>query len=336
MARTILASILSLLLAAAPVLGAQAPASAPQPPAPAKPPEPAGTYVIGPGDLLSITVYDAPDLSRDVRVSASGMILLPLIPQPVQADGFTPEELSLNLAREFEERQILRNPQVSVLVKEYRSRPVAVLGAVKKPQMLPIYGPMTLLEVLSAVEGLADDAGPLVYVTRGAALRELPSSSELPQPEADNPRVLTVKVRDLMDAKDPAANIPVYAGDMVTVPRGGVVYVVGAVKRPGGFTLRDRHERVTVLQALALAEFVTSTAKTDKAVIVRRPPGADTEETIPVNVAQILSRKAEDVPMQENDILFVPDSAFKKSMYRMAEAAIQMTSGIVIWGVAAR
>jgi hypothetical protein len=85
-----------------------------------------------------------------------------------------------------------------------------------------------------------------------------------------------------------------------------------------------------------LAEFVTSTAKTDKAVIVRRPPGTDIEETIPVNVAQILSRKAEDVSMQENDILFVPDSAFKKSMRRISEAAIQMTTGIIIWGVAAR
>ncbi len=327
MARRILASILSLLLVAAPALAAQSPAA---------PAEPARNYVIGPGDLLSITVYDAPDLSRDVRVSASGVIMLPLIPQPVQADGLTPEELAMSLAREFEERQILRNPQVSVLVKEYKSRPVAVLGAVKKPQMLPVYGPITLLEVLSAVEGLADDAGPLVYVTRGAALRELPINSELPQPEGDNPRVLTIKVRDLMDAKDPTVNVPVYAGDMVTVPRGGIVYVVGAVRRPGGFALKDRHEQVTVLQALALAEYVIPTAKADKAVIVRRTPGTDTEETIPVNVSEILARKTEDVPMQENDILYIPDSAFKRGMRRMAEAAIQLTTGIVIWGVAAR
>ncbi|HSC76937.1 MAG TPA: polysaccharide biosynthesis/export family protein, partial [Candidatus Acidoferrales bacterium] len=125
MARRILASVLSLLLTAAPLLAAQNPA------APAKPAEPARNYVIGPGDLLGITVYDAPDLSRDVRVSASGVILLPLIPQPVQADGLTPEELAMSLAREFEERQILRNPQITVLVKEYKSRPVAVLGAVK-------------------------------------------------------------------------------------------------------------------------------------------------------------------------------------------------------------
>ena len=330
MARTILATTLSILLFLAPALQAQSPS------APARPLEPLGNYVIGPGDLLGITVYDAPDLSRDVRVSSSGVILMPLIPQPVQANGLTPEELALNLAKEFEERQILRNPQVTVLVKEYKSRPVAVLGAVKRPQMIPVYGRITLLEVLSAAEGLTDDAGPLIYVTRGAQLRELPSSAEAPQPEADNPRVVVVKVRELMDAQNPEVNVPIYAGDMVTVPRGGVVYVVGAVKRPGGFSLKDRHEQLTVLQALALAEYVTSTAKTDKAVIVRRPLGTDAEETIPVDVSKILSRKAADVPMQENDILFVPDSTFKKGLHRATEAAIQLTSGIIIWGVAAR
>jgi protein involved in polysaccharide export with SLBB domain len=176
----------------------------------------ARNYVIGPGDCWA-SPSTTPRPLRDVRVSASGVILLPLIPQPVQADGLTPEELAMSLAREFEERQILRNPQITVLVKEYKSRPVAVLGAVKKPQMLPVYGPITLLEVLSAAEGLTEDAGPLVYVTRGAALRELPVNSEPPQPEGDNPRVLTIKIRDLMDAKDPTVNVPIYAGDMVTV-----------------------------------------------------------------------------------------------------------------------
>ncbi len=337
MARTILATIVSLFLALAPLLSAQSPAS------PSQPIVPVATYVIGPGDLLSITVYDAPDLSREVRVSSSGVILMPLIPQPIRADGLTAEELAMNLAREFEERQILRNPQVTVLVKEYKSRPVAVLGAVKRPQMIPVYGPITLLEVLSAAEGLTDDAGPLVYVTRGAQVRELPSNpdealraAQASQADVNNPRVLVIKIRELMDARDPAANVPIYAGDMVTVPRGGIVYVVGAVRKPGGFALRDRNEQVSVLQALALAEYVTSTAKTDKAVIVRRPPGTDMEETIPVDVSKILSRKAPDQPMQENDILFIPDSQVKKGIRRMAEAAIQLTTGIIIWGVAAQ
>jgi len=318
------------------------PAAAQQPAAPVEPalrPAAAGSgsaardYVIGPGDLLEITVYDAPDLSRSVRVSSSGAILLPLLPEPLRADGLTPEELAADIAREFEQRQILRRPQVSVLVKEFKSRPVAVVGAVKKPQMIPVLGPMTLLEVLSAAEGLTEDAGPLIYVTRGAQMRELPSNpAEATEPAPGNPRVSVISLRDLMEAKDPAANVPIFAGDAVTVPRGGIVYVVGAVRRPGGFVLKDRREQISVLQALALAEYVTVTAKPSEALIVRRTPGADTEETIPVDVAKILSRKAPDQPLQENDVLFIPDSQFKRGMRRVAESILQITTGLAIWG----
>lgn len=338
MARKVLGLFLLLLICV--------PAAAQQPPAPAAPVEPPALrpgsgsetrdYVIGPGDLLEITVYDAPDLSRDVRVSSSGVILLPLLPEPIRADGLTPEELGAAIAREFEQRQILRRPQVSVLVKEFKSRPVAVVGAVKKPQMVSVLGPMTLLEVLSAAEGLTDDAGPLIYVTRGAQLRELPANpAEVTEPApaaAGNPRVVVVSLRDLMEAKDPAANVPIFAGDAVTVPRGGIIYVVGAVNKPGGFVLKDRREQITVLQALALAEYVTQFAKPGDALIVRRAPGTDTEETIPVDVAKILSRKAPDQPLQENDVLFIPDSQFKRGMRRVAESILQITTGLAIWG----
>jgi polysaccharide export outer membrane protein len=309
------------------------PLVAQQPITPPLPTEPARDYVIGPGDLLEISVYDAPDLSRQVRVSSSGVILLPLLPEAIRADGLTPEELAAAIAREFEQREILRRPQVSVLVREYKSRPVAVVGAVRRPQMLPVIGPMTLLEVLSAAEGLTDDAGPLIYVTRGAQMRELPSSpAEVTEPARDNPRVIVIALRDLMEAKDPAANVPIFAGDAVTVPRGGIIYVVGAVKRPGGFVLRDRREQITVLQALALAEYLTQFAKPGDALIVRRAPGTDTEETIPVDVADILARKAPDQPLQENDVLFIPDSQFKRGMRRVGDAILQIAVGVAIWG----
>ena len=325
MSRNVLGVVLLLLVSV--------PATAQEPVKAPPPVEPVRDYVIGPGDLLEITVYDAPDLSRDIRVSSSGIILLPLLPEPIRADGLTPEELAAAIAREFEQRQILRQPQVSVLVKEFKSRPVAVVGAVKKPQMIPVLGPMTLLEVLSAAEGLTEDAGPLIYVTRGAQMRELPSNpDEVTEPAAGNPRVTVISLRDLMEAKDPAANVPIFAGDAVTVPRGGIVYVVGAVHRPGGFVLKDRRERVTVLQALALAEYVTVTAKPGDALIVRRAPGSDTEETIPVDVGKILSRKAPDQLLQENDVLFIPDSQFKRGMRRVGEAILQITTGLAIWG----
>lgn len=294
--------------------------------------EPMADYLIGPGDLLGIVVYDAADLSRDVRVTAKGYILMPLLPDPVLADGLTPEELAAALAREYQEREILRNPQVTILVKEYRSRPVAVVGAVRKPQMVPVLGPTTLLQVLSEVGGLDDDAGNRIFVTRGASLKQMPADlRQAEEPEVTGPHTHIVEVRDLMEMRNPAANLPIYAGDLVTVPRAGVIYVVGAVNKPGGFLLQDRRERLSVLQAVALAENITGTARPRDTLIIRRPPGTDQEETIELDLAEIMARQAPDPHLQENDILFIPDSPIKKGLRRAAEAAIQITTGLIIW-----
>ncbi|MFQ5776800.1 MAG: polysaccharide biosynthesis/export family protein [Terriglobia bacterium] len=289
-------------------------------------------YVIGPGDLLSIVVYGADDLSREVRVSATGFILVPLIPQPVRADGLTAEELSGALAREFEQREILRHPQITVLIREYKSRPVAILGAVRRPQMYAVIGPSNLMQVLSAAGGLSDQAGNLIYVTRGAGLRKLPDiPQQVKEPEAPGPRTTVVQVRDLLEARDPAANLPIYAGDSVTVPRAGIVYVVGAVNKPGGFMLRDRQERLTVLQAIALAQNITGTARPGDALIIRRPPETDEAESIEIDIGKIMARQSPDPVLQENDILFVPDSPVKKGLRRAVEAAIQITTGLVVF-----
>ncbi|MFQ5724263.1 MAG: polysaccharide biosynthesis/export family protein, partial [Terriglobia bacterium] len=266
-------------------------------------------YVIGPGDLLSVMVYDAPDLSRDVRVSARGYVLMPLLSEPVRADGLTVEELAGELGRHYQDRQILRNPQITVLVKEYKSRPVAVVGAVRHPQRVPILGPTTLLQVLSAVGGLAENAGNRIYVTRGAARRQLPSNlGEAEEPAEPGVRTIVVGVDELMEMRNPAANVLIFAGDLITVPRAGIIYVVGAVNKPGGYLLQSRREHLTVLQAVALAENMTGTARPRDSLIIRRPPGTDEETAIEVDVAKIMARQAPDPALQENDILFIPDS----------------------------
>lgn len=297
---------------------------------PAQEPPAQRDYVIGPGDLLRVSVYDAPDLSREVRVSAEGFIRLPLLPSRVRADGLTPDELADQLVRAFFARQLLRDPQVTVLVKEYRSRPVAVLGAVRRPGMVPVFGPTTLLQVLSEAEGLTEAAGALIYVTRGGALVAAPATSRRSEKPTE-PRTRVVKVRDLLEMRDPAANLPIYAGDMITVPRAGIIYVVGAVHKPGGFMLRGERERLTVLQAVALAENLTGTARPAEAVIVRRPSGSDKEEAIPVDIRKVMARKAPDPALEANDILFVPDSLAKKGLRRAMEAAIQIAAGVIIF-----
>jgi polysaccharide export outer membrane protein len=141
-----------------------------------------------------------------------------------------------------------------------------------------------------------------------------------------------VDLKNLLDG-DPGLNVPIFPGDTVTIPLGGVVYVVGAVNKPGGFVLSTERHGMTVLQALALAEDAKPTAVRDKALIVRQTSQSNgARQEIPVKLGQIISGKATDVALQPNDILFVPDSAGRKALRRGAEAAIQLVTGVVVWG----
>lgn len=139
-------------------------------------------------------------------------------------------------------------------------------------------------------------------------------------------------LKGLMETGDPALNVEIYPGDRVTVQRAGVIYVVGAVNRPGGFPMSDDHEDITVLKAVALAQDLKSTAIRGKAVIIRKNPRSpEGHEEIPVDLKKVLARRALDPSMQPGDILFVPDSPGQKALSRLAEAAVQATTGIIIW-----
>ncbi len=221
---------------------------------------------------------------------------------------------------------------VLVSVKSSPAHAVAVAGAVRSPQIYPVLGPTTLLDVLSQAGGLAPDAGSTAIITRhdeATATSWLTSgSSALP---ADG--TLTVNLQKLLATGDPSLNPIVYPGDKVTVQRAGVVYVVGAVQRPGGFPMSTGSEGMTVLQAVALGEGLKPTALRKKAMIIRR--GHDSpngREEIPVNLQRILSGHAADPGLAANDILFIPDSASKRALRRGAEAAVQIATGVVIWG----
>jgi polysaccharide export outer membrane protein len=131
---------------------------------------------------------------------------------------------------------------------------------------------------------------------------------------------------------DPLLNIDLYPGDRVTVQRAGIVYVVGAVNRPGGFPLKTGQEDMTVLQAVALAEDVKSTAIKKKAVIIRKNPAAvNGHEEIPVDLTKVLAGSERDARLEANDVFFIPDSTGKKALRRGAEAVIQAATMAVIY-----
>ncbi len=300
----------------------------------------ADDYRIGPEDLLEITVFEAPELNGSPRVSAKGEISLPLL-GAVKAAGLTPQELE-SVLEELLRRSYMKEPHVGVFVREMESHPVSVLGAVRKPGVFRIRGSKSLLEMLSMAEGLADDAGDTVLVMRGAGFTAAatPSADNRHPPEGADPdppaavslstETVAVNLKELLDSADPRYNVRVYPGDVVKVTRAGIVYVVGEVKRPGGFVLRN-NENISALQALALAEGLTPTSAKSRARIIRTDGGTGKRSEIALDLGKIIAGKVPDPLLVPKDIVFVPNSAGRTALYRGADAAISIVSGVVVF-----
>jgi polysaccharide export outer membrane protein len=287
-------------------------------------------YRIGPEDLLEITVYEAPDLDRSVRVSEDGMISLPLLGS-FQAAGLTPAELESAIQDLLRRNEIMKDPQVGVLVRELQSRPVSVFGAVKRPGVFQIRRPRSLLEILSLAEGLAPDAGNSVIVMRAKNLPRTVAPASLNEDTLDSKlpdESLAIDIRALLESGDPESNVTIYPGDAVKVARAGVVYVVGQVNRPGGFVLAN-NKNISLLQALALAEGFTRVAKKSKGVIIRTAEDGSRSE-IPVDLVKMLKGQAPDPYLQADDIVFVPGSGAKAAVLRTADALTRVVGGIGI------
>ncbi len=289
-------------------------------------------YVISPDDMLEVYIVDVPELSRTYRVSPGGTVVVPLLPDAIPAAGLTLPEFSQSLGDELQKSGVVSRPHVTTSVQQSRLHSVAVTGAVRKPQIYPLLAPSTLMDVLTQAEGLADDAGTSAIIYRGDLAVQALALSDGGTEAAEAARTTTVDLKRVLESGDPNANVSVYPGDRVTVPRAGIVYVVGAVNRPGGFPIRPNKQAMTVLQAVALAEDVKSTAIPTRTVIIRTDPAASGgRRQIPVDLKQVFSGKATDPALQADDILFVPDSQGKKALRRGIEAVLQTASGVLIF-----
>jgi polysaccharide export outer membrane protein len=306
-------------------------------------------YRIGAEDLLEIAVFEAPELDRTLRVSANGQISLPLLGSS-QAAGLTSRELEV-VIQELLRRSYMKDPHVSVFVKDMQSHPVSVFGAVKKPGVFQIRGSKRLIEVLSMTEGLSDEAGDTVVVMRQAqpagttvpmvdggpasapALQEKAGNGAATQAVAGGSvsrETLNINLKDLLNSPDSRSNVLIYPGDVIKVTPAGVVYVVGEVKKPGGFVLKT-NENISVLQALALAEGPTRTSARSRVRIIRNDGTTGARVEIPIDLGKILAGKLPDPILLPKDIVFVPNSAGRSVLYRGAEAAIGLGTGMAIY-----
>ena len=291
-----------------------------------------GEYLIGSGDLLGIEVFDVPELSRDVRVNETGYISLPLMPAKVRAAGLTPYQLQDKLAELLQTNGLVSTPEVTVSLKEQHSQPITVIGAVRTPQVMQALRKTTLLQALSQAGGIADDAGSTVIVTR-----PVPDPSEAADP-ADPPdasaptapQMFTINLADVLESGDARFNIPLKGGDVVSVPRAGIIYVVGAVQKPGGILLQNDLDHMTMLKMISLAGGTTNTAKVKNTVILRKNPETGKRDQVPVDLGKVLKLKTPDVQLEANDILFVPDSNGLKALHRAGDTALALTTGVGI------
>jgi polysaccharide biosynthesis/export protein len=292
-------------------------------------------------DVLRVKVFDVPELSGDYTVGPSGSISLPLVTKPIEARGRTPAELARSMSYELRAEGLVSTPEVTIQVKKSRLHSVVIGGAVKKPQVYPLFDHISLLDLLAEAGGLSSNAGDAVIVTRRRS--QVPCAPGTGKPEAAcsqpistaraQPLVqLTIPLRELLTRSDPSLNLDLYPGDSAMVEYAGVVYVVGAVNRAGGFPLTSDREHMTVLKALALAEGLKATAIRRRSLIIRQNPDNSRErQEISVNLGTIFAGKAPDPPLRANDILFIPDSTSQKALRRAAEAAVEITTGVIIF-----
>ena len=285
----------------------------------------APAYVLGPDDQVVVQVLDLEEIKGDhpILVDMQGNIRLPIVGR-LHVAGLTVEQIEAALRQRLS--AVLKDPEVTVLIAGFRSHPVSVLGSVRTPGVVQIVGKKSLSEVLSMAGGANPDAGNSIVITRRKEVGPLP----LPQSKLDDSQqfyVAQVNLKSLVEASNPGENIPIESGDVISVPKGEMIYVLGAVPKAGGYVLNER-ETITVLQAISMAGGLDRFANQKSISILRPKPGVTDRQQILVDVKAMLAGKGKDVPLLANDVLFVPISGRKAATVRTIETAIGMGSSI--------
>jgi polysaccharide export outer membrane protein len=322
-------------------------------------------YVIGSGDVVSVQVFEVPELSRDLRVSQTGTIGIPLVPVRLHVSGLTEIQAERKIAEVLEANGLVSHPEVSVTVKEKKSRPITVVGAVGHPMVYQADRQVTLIEVIAEAGGIAADAGDSVIITRPeldaysdplappALAPEdtvpAPVQDAIPQSNASSPapsagsvfdtsqtapppltNTITINLSQILEAGDLKNNIVLLPGDVVTIPHSGIVYVLGAVSRPGGYAVSNDRAQLTTLKLLSLAGGLNRTAKSTHAVIVRKDQNGQQHE-VEIDLRKVLKFEAEDVQLRPSDILYVPNSGAKQALVRAGEISLGIGTGVLIY-----
>ena len=239
-------------------------------------------YILGEGDVLTISVYGQPDLKSVVRISGDGMITFPLIGQ-VRAAGRSVDQLSEKIEFLLADGYLI-NPQVSIFIEEFRNLKATILGNIRSPGLYELSGQTTLLELISKAGGITGNAA------NEAIIRRIDI-------ETGNQETISVNLNELMEKGRVSDDLSIINGDNVYIPPKKIFYVTGEVKSPAAYTYE---EGITVIQALTKAGGFSKTAAPGRIKIIRK-----TDET-----EQLLKNVNMDEPVMPNDVIVVPESYF--------------------------
>lgn len=264
---------------------------------------------IGPGDLIHVQVYDTAEMDQHPRVTDAGTIPL-LFVGDVKVAEMTPADAARTIEQTLISKQLMKHPQVAVTVEQFATQSVSVLGQVGKPGAIQIATPRSVLDVLSLAGGVTDLADRNITIQRRADGMKISYFLSNHANTALNESVL------------------VYPGDTVIVPKSGIVYVLGDVARPGGFPMATNNSQMSALQAVAMAGSTNKTSRPGKAILIRK--NTIGYEQIHLALADIQRGKEPDIPLQADDVLYVPFS-YMKNMALNGTAIVASAASAAIY-----
>ena len=246
--------------------------------------------VLGPGDLIAISVYDAPELAQETRVNANGDVHLLLLGD-VPANGLQADQLANKVEVLLKDRGLISAPHVAIAVKEFTTQGVTIEGEVKKPGVYAVFSERSLLDIIALADGTTATADNEVTIRHknGGKIEHVTLSQ-------DNGGKLI------------ASDVRVYPGDTIVVPRAGFAYVLGDVQRPGGYIMHD-NGTMSVLEVISEAQGTARTASLKHVLLLRKLDGQT--QTIPIQLKAIQRGQQPDVPLQAGDVVFIPPSGLK-------------------------
>ena len=287
-------------------------------------------YTLGPGDHVIVDITDAEELveltGKELQVGGDGYLNVPQVGR-IRAADLSLDQVQVLITNSL--KRYVREPHVFVNVTSVKSRGVSVTGEVRSPGVQQLDGPKTIAQVLAVAGGLSQDAGYRVKITRDIQWGLIP----LPGVMLDvSGRYSTAEIlaRDISEAKNPSENVLVCPNDVLTVPRALLVYVIGEVRKPGGFTLGE-HSSISLLQLLGLAEGLTTTANPTRARVLRLVEGSKVRTETTVDLRKLTNGKISDLDLGANDILVVPNNATRRATVKVAETALATLSGLLIF-----